>query len=826
MTERLDRRLPEPDGAARLLLRPAPFLHVSDGEPVAPPGIAWSARAPDGAPVAPGRPPRIAAPDPAGSVVALCRRRSVEDMVLALWREGREAHLPRLDRAAVAGLLELHAAAWMVPDRRLVDAAPQTRRELDRLLALPGVAAAQEAAAQALIADLVVLRRLLREAPRFRIPGSVEARLLSLLLEESATASPGRAAAAAPEAGAGVFRLSTCNGSLLHVDLVEGRLVAAFEATADHVPALLQVVPSRPALLLVSAGTEEPAPFVLRPGGMRAPAHLLEVGWTTDGRLTLCDLPSARFASAAPDSTPDHPAPVPLDRDTAAEWESFVPAPVSDIFVPRAARDRLERLDALLATGPSNEAVLALVDDGPAFAADALNAALPLIPAASLGELAQAVCGDALHGRRLLASFPGDPWAAVALPALLSPAEPPARGRGRLREVLSGRPAAPAPRPAHRVLGASLDLLAEAGREGAFSSFPHALAVGARALVRPGRTLCLVATVRDEGPYLLEWLAHHRLLGVEAFFLYGHGNDDGSDALLAALAAAGVLVWLDDRAGPGVSPRAKAYGHAFGVLPDVLDFAWALVIDADEFAVVDPDRFDGLPAFLRWQERREVDAVALNRLVFGSTEPARGADWADTPVTRRCRRLLDARHLGEGGRLVKTISRPARMVHATAYAPVTDERRMLALRTAAGEPHRFHHPAPGFPPDPAFADVLRPEAAAVCHYPQGSAEEWLLKRGRGAEPGQVPGIEDVQTFMAQHAARDVGADDRVLRCAPGLEEEIARLRALPGVAAAEAGVRAAVRARLARLRDEAARAGWDGEARGLLDLLGLAPVEA
>ena len=50
-----------------------------------------------------------------------------------------------------------------------------------------------------------------------------------------------------------------------------------------------------------------------------------------------------------------------------------------------------------------------------------------------------------------------------------------------------------------------------------------------------------VTSVRDEGPYLLEWLAWHRLLGVTDFLVASNDCRDGCDRLLDVLAGHGVL---------------------------------------------------------------------------------------------------------------------------------------------------------------------------------------------------------------------------------------------------------------------------------------------
>ncbi len=46
--------------------------------------------------------------------------------------------------------------------------------------------------------------------------------------------------------------------------------------------------------------------------------------------------------------------------------------------------------------------------------------------------------------------------------------------------------------------------------------------------------------MRNEGPYILEWLAHHRAIGVRDALIYSNDCDDGSDALLDLLAGAGM----------------------------------------------------------------------------------------------------------------------------------------------------------------------------------------------------------------------------------------------------------------------------------------------
>ncbi|MEQ3709894.1 MAG: glycosyltransferase family 2 protein, partial [Tateyamaria sp.] len=51
----------------------------------------------------------------------------------------------------------------------------------------------------------------------------------------------------------------------------------------------------------------------------------------------------------------------------------------------------------------------------------------------------------------------------------------------------------------------------------------------------------VITTMRNEGAFLLEWLAHHRAVGVDHFVVFSNDCDDGTDDMLDKLAELG---WL------------------------------------------------------------------------------------------------------------------------------------------------------------------------------------------------------------------------------------------------------------------------------------------
>lgn len=123
--------------------------------------------------------------------------------------------------------------------------------------------------------------------------------------------------------------------------------------------------------------------------------------------------------------------------------------------------------------------------------------------------------------------------------------------------------------------------------------------------------LSICGIMKNEGPYLIEWLEFHKLLGVERFYLYDNCSDDLTTQILDYYINIGEVVYhyWPDRPG-----QVTAYNHC--LKNHRLESEWIAFIDLDEFLF--PTVGDNLLEIL--EEFSEVSAVVVNWLIFGTSD--------------------------------------------------------------------------------------------------------------------------------------------------------------------------------------------------------------
>lgn len=93
--------------------------------------------------------------------------------------------------------------------------------------------------------------------------------------------------------------------------------------------------------------------------------------------------------------------------------------------------------------------------------------------------------------------------------------------------------------------------------------------------------ICAVTCVKNEGPFILEWVAFGRMIGVTDFLFYSNDCDDGTDDLLDEMQQAGIVTHLPNPA-TGRQYQVEALRHA-RQHPLVTGADWLWNADVDEF---------------------------------------------------------------------------------------------------------------------------------------------------------------------------------------------------------------------------------------------------
>jgi len=305
--------------------------------------------------------------------------------------------------------------------------------------------------------------------------------------------------------------------------------------------------------------------------------------------------------------------------------------------------------------------------------------------------------------------------------------------------------------------------------------------------IKPRKGACVVATLRNEGPYILEWLAYHMSLGFEHFFLYTNDNEDGSDDLLAALAELGHVTLITNDA-RNARPQYKAYGHAFKALPHILDYEWALVIDCDEFLVLASDRgFSDIRHYLDWICIRPADAIGFNWLMFRSFGIEEGD--LNKPVTRRFLQRVEKVDMH-----IKSMLRPRYFTHSHAHYGFEITGRRTPFLNSNGDVHLHGS-------EKAYSDYPFANAAWINHYYTKSDQEYcgkIARRPGDMHSSQVRSLDEIERMLGtlQHAdAVDLPIkDERILNWLEAAEGLAAKILTNPRV-------RAAYEASIANQRD-------------------------
>jgi hypothetical protein len=303
-----------------------------------------------------------------------------------------------------------------------------------------------------------------------------------------------------------------------------------------------------------------------------------------------------------------------------------------------------------------------------------------------------------------------------------------------------------------------------------------------------------VTCVKNEGPFLLEWVAFNRLIGVTDFLFYSNDCTDGTDRLLDALQARGVVTHL--------SNPATGRNYQMEALKDarqqelVRQADWVWIADVDEFLNIHAGDHT-IPALI--EACGDPQAISVTFQFFANCDVEA---FEDRPVIGQFPRSHNPDiWCGQMAIEVKTlVRRDFPLKYYGAHRPFL-RRGATGTRWTDGSgrdvPERFREAA-----NPRrirkFPAKGARDHATLNHYALRSLDSYLVKTDRGDVNRENREFDDTYWRERNDPAWH---DDSILRYLPGLESGLAELKQHPEIAALHEEAVALHRARRDALLD-------------------------
>lgn len=308
-----------------------------------------------------------------------------------------------------------------------------------------------------------------------------------------------------------------------------------------------------------------------------------------------------------------------------------------------------------------------------------------------------------------------------------------------------------------------------------------------------------VTCVKNEGPFLLEWIAYNRLIGVTDFLIYSNDCTDGTDALLDALGDYGVVHLPNPAEGRNYQMEAlKDAAHQ----PVVQDADWIWIADVDEFLNIHTGDHT-LPALIEACGTPQAISVTFQ---FMANSGIDGFD--DRPVIEQFTRTHNPDiWCGETAQEVKTLIRkdfPLKYygAHRPFFPDRLPPRKRPAWTDGSGRkvPHKFliaenKRRIRKFPAKGARA------LATLNHYALRSLDSYLVKNDRGDVNRENRSFDDSYWRERNDQSWE---DTSIQRMLPALHAELDRMKDDPVIGPLHRAAVSAHKATCARLmQDEA-----------------------
>ena len=286
----------------------------------------------------------------------------------------------------------------------------------------------------------------------------------------------------------------------------------------------------------------------------------------------------------------------------------------------------------------------------------------------------------------------------------------------------------------------------------------------------------VLTAMRNEGPFILEWVAWQKMLGFEHILVMFNDCTDHSPQLLRLLERNGVLASKRHEPREGLSPQSEAY-HIARRHPLIKQAKWLLTCDVDEFLVIHVgDR--SISALLNNGDVPYA-ALAINWRLFGGSGLQ---TWQDALVHRRFTQSSEVGYFRNA--VIKSIVRDPRLYnrlnsHCASGWSGTGTWGQDGNYYALTDGSKFEAFHPNKSPKNASPDGrMLHHVAEVNHYAVRTLEEFNHKKGRPAASDFADRYTD--TFK-KRLDRNDQENLSAISYGARFDLEYERLRQIPGV---------------------------------------------